>query len=65
MNKKSFLLLFWILRLFLCCITGGLLAWWILPHIYIQRGYFAVGGEWALILIAACFPLLRFHKIFK
>lgn len=43
-------------------LIGGVLgiaaAWWGIPYAYAERGYFAVGGEWLLILAAAFLPFL-------
>ena len=37
-------------------VLGAATAWWGLHYAYAQRGYFAVGGEWALILAAVLLP---------
>ncbi|NBI78412.1 hypothetical protein D3Z39_05925 [Anaerotruncus colihominis] len=65
MKKRDYEFLFLILRLFLCAVTGSLVAWWVLPDVYAQRNYFAVGGEWLLILAASIAPLACLRKGLK
>ena len=33
-------------------VAGGLMAIWQLPSAYRWRGYWAIGGEWLLVIIA-------------
>lgn len=39
-------------------VLGTAAAYWGSPYAYAQRGYFAVGGEWALILGAVLLPFV-------
>ena len=33
-------------------VSGAVIAWWGIPFAYAERGYFALGGEWLLVLAA-------------
>lgn len=41
-------------------------AVWAIPAAYRQRGYYAVGGEWLLVMFAAAISYTIYHKwLFK
>ena len=42
----------------MAAVLGTAAAYWGSPYAYAQRGYFAVGGEWALILGAVLLPFV-------
>lgn len=39
-------------------VSGAVIAWWGIPFAYAERGYFALGGEWLLVLAAFLLPFV-------
>lgn len=45
-------------QLAMSIMLAGLTAWWIIPYAYATRGYFAIGGEYCLIIEMGALPWL-------
>lgn len=65
--KRRFLRYFAIAALFLseivvAGVAGGIAAAFLLPWAYQERGGWAVGGEWGLILAAAVVGYIMYHQ---
>lgn len=48
----------WLIRIIISVALGSLAALWSVPFAYVERGSYAMGGEWALILTCVALPFL-------
>lgn len=52
----------WLIEVSIAATAGGIVAAIVVPLALLERGYFSLGGEWALVLAAT---LLAYHFIHK
>lgn len=54
--RRSFMS--WLIRIIISVALGSLAALWSVPFAYVERGSYAMGGEWVLILTCVALPFL-------
>ncbi|MCH5323976.1 MAG: hypothetical protein J1E39_02070 [Eubacterium sp.] len=50
LRRKTYIIITSALRLLITAFFGVLTAVWFVSAVYAQRGYYAVGGEWIVII---------------